>query len=40
MGYSPWGHKELDITEVTKHVHVLNKLPQNIMAEINRVYDF
>ena len=19
VGYSPWGHKELDITEVTKH---------------------
>ena len=20
-GYSPWGHKELDMTEVTEHVH-------------------
>ena len=20
-GYSPWGHKELDMTEVTKHKH-------------------
>ena len=22
MGYSPWGHKELDTTEVTERVHV------------------
>ena len=21
MGYSPWGHKELDMTEVTQHTH-------------------
>ena len=21
MGYSPWGHKELDMTEVTEHAH-------------------
>ena len=21
VGYSPWGHKELDITEVTEHTH-------------------
>ena len=21
MGYSPWGHKELDTTEVTQHTH-------------------
>ena len=21
MGYSPWGHKELDTTEETKHTH-------------------
>ena len=21
-GYSPWGHKELDMTEVTEHAHV------------------
>ena len=21
-GYSPWGHKELDMTEVTEHIHI------------------
>ena len=21
MGYSPWGRKELDVTEVTEHTH-------------------
>ena len=21
MGYSPWGHKELDTTEVTQHTY-------------------
>ena len=22
MGYGPWGRKELDSTEVTKHAHI------------------
>ena len=25
MGYSPWGHKELDIPEATQHVHMHNQ---------------
>ena len=24
-GYSPWGHKESDTTEVTEHTHKLSK---------------
>ena len=23
MGYSPWGYKELDMTEVTERTHIL-----------------
>jgi len=30
MGYSPWGCKELDVTEVTEHVH-LATLAQNML---------
>ena len=22
MGYSPWGHKELDTIEITEHAHM------------------
>ena len=22
IGYSPWGHKESDMTEMTKHTHI------------------
>ena len=28
-GYSPWGHKELDMTERLIHTHTLRYLPQN-----------
>ena len=26
MGYSPWGHKELDITEHAEHTHTERKI--------------
>ena len=29
-GYSPWGRKELDVTEVTKHAWCLLLLPLNL----------
>ena len=31
MGYSPWGHKESDTTEVTEHAHMHSspKLPSH-----------
>ena len=25
-GYSPWGHKESDMSEVTQHAHAKNKV--------------
>ena len=28
MGYSPWGHKEVDMTEGTKHTHITAALVQ------------
>ena len=33
MGYSPWGCKELDVTEVTEHVHFAT-LAQNMLDMI------
>ena len=33
MGYSPWGCKELDVTEATEHVH-LATLAQNMLEMI------
>ena len=26
VGYSPWSHKELDMTEVTSHAHTPRKI--------------
>ena len=38
-GYSPWGHKESDVTEVTEHAGttVLCKVPQQPRGAVMRV---
>ena len=33
MGYSPWGHKESDMTEVTEHAHTVNEIIFHGLAE-------
>ena len=37
MGYSPWGHKESDTTEVTEHAHrehcILLNIAHNFLLE-------
>ena len=30
MAYGPWGHKELDTTEVNEHVHKIEPLFLNL----------
>ena len=39
-GYSPWGHKELDTTEVTEHAHMLfsNTCQRNPCVDVLRKF--
>ena len=34
VGYSPWGHKELDTTEWLTHTYIINSFAYNSMAVI------
>ena len=33
VGYSPWGRKDLDMTEVTEHAHPVNEIIFHGLAE-------
>ena len=36
-GYSPWGHKELDMTEVTEHKHTSSNYygPDIVLGDVH-----
>ena len=37
MGYSPWGHKELDMTEQLKHTHTYQVFKGRILKSVLKV---
>ena len=38
MGYSPWGHRESDTTEMTRHAHRLSD-PQGTSDDYGRTLE-
>ena len=39
MGYSPWGHKGLDMAEVTEHTQ-RSKLSNNVKVTVARKWNY
>ena len=37
MGYSSWGHKELDMTEATEHAYKLTVTPSGIYTKNKKI---